>query len=224
MTSTASIMANPTALRRNVLRWYRTESRTFPWRYRDDPWEVLLAELLLQRTRADLVVPVYEEVLRRWPTAGQLADAAPDDVAAVLRPLGFLHRNRRVQAVAAACRAEVPHRMDDLMAIPGIGRYAATATLCFAYGRRLAVVDPTVIRFLSRLGVARSDRSRGRDDPEVWAAAQALMSKRNARTWNYAVLDLGAMVCRSTPRCGLCPLRCLCPTGQRSVRPSGQEE
>ncbi len=214
MANTASITKNPTALRRKVLRWYRDEGRTFPWRYRDDPWEVLLSELLLQRTRADLVAPVYEETLSRWPTAGQLADAARPDVEAVLRPLGFLHRNRRVQAVAAACRVEIPREMDGLTAIPGIGRYSATATLCFAFGRRLAVLDPTVIRLLDRLGVAESRRSRARDDPRIWAAAQALLPAASARDWNYAVLDFGAVVCRTTPRCGCCPLVRLCPTGQ----------
>lgn len=217
MANTASITANPTALRRKVLGWYRAEGRAFPWRYRDDPWEVLLSELLLQRTRADLVAPVYEETLRRWPTAGQLADASPGDVEAVLRPLGFLHRNRRVQAAAVACRAGVPHRMDALMAIPGVGRYVATATLSFAFRRHLAVIDPTVIRLFSRLGVATSARARGRDDPELWEAAQALMPRRDARTWNYAVLDLGATVCRATPRCGQCPLRTSCPTGSRAL-------
>jgi A/G-specific adenine glycosylase len=218
MANTASITANPTALRRKLLRWYRSEGRTFPWRYRDDSWEVLLSELLLQRTRADLVAPVYEETLSRWPTAGHLADAASPDVEAVLRPLGFLHRNRRVQAVAAACRVAVPRRMDDLMAIPGIGRYAATATLCFAFGRRLAVVDPTVIRLLSRLGIATSSRPRGRDDPVLWTAAQTLAPAKGMRTWNYAMLDLGAVLCRPTPQCGTCPIRDVCPTGQTRLQ------
>lgn len=160
------------------------------------------------------MAPVYEETLRRWPTAGQLADAPSADVEAVLYPLGFLHRNQRLQVAADACRAGVPQTMERLMKIPGVGRYAATATLCFAFGRRLAIVDPTVIRLLSRLGLAASTRPRARDDPKVWGAAQQIMSSKDARSWNYAVLDLGTMLCRTVPRCDVCPLRDMCPTGR----------
>jgi A/G-specific adenine glycosylase len=221
MARNSSIVINRTQLRRRILRWYRTEGRDFPWRYRDDPWEVLLAEVLLQRTRADLVAPVYEETLRRWKTAGELADATPGDVEVALRTLGLAHRNQRVQAVAAACRAGVPSQESDLMSIRGIGRYAATATLCFAFGRKKAVVDPTVIRLLSRLGIVSSDRARPRDDPRVWTEARELMPRTgDPRSWNYAVLDLGATLCRSTPRCGRCPLLQTCPTGLRRTMPT----
>lgn len=179
---------------------------------------MLLAELLLQRTRADLVVSIYERLLQRWPTAQSLAGAEPGDVAAVLRPLGFEHRNRRIQAAARACGEGVPRTLDGLLAIPGVGRYAASATLCFAYRRRMAVIDPTVIRILERLELAKSTRSRPREDAAVWEAAQAVMPSKDARTWNYAMLDFGALVCRVRPRCLECPLVSLCPTGQALMR------
>lgn len=131
-----------------------------------------------------------------------------------VRPLGYSHRNMRLQAAADACRAGVPRTMGRLMAVPGVGRYAATATLCLAFGRRLAVIDPTIIRLLDRLGLATSDRARPRDDPALWAAAQALLPRRDARTWNLALLDLGALVCQPKPRCPECPLLSLCPFGQ----------
>ena len=201
-------------IRRRLLRWYRENGRDFPWRHTRDPWAVLLAELMLQRTRADLVVPVYVEVLRRYPTAAALADAQPDDVEALLRPLGYLHRNARLRAAADACRDGVPRTMAALLRVPGVGRYAATATLSFAFGRRLAVIDPSVIRVLDRLGLGSSLRARPRDDPALWSAATAALPRRGSRKWNYAVLDLGALICRPTPRCPECPLLQVCPTGQ----------
>ena len=178
---------------------------------------MLLSELMLQRTRADLVVPVYQEVMSRHPTAADFADAPSNELAELLRPLGFLHRNARLQAAAEACRSGVPRTMDGLVAVPGIGRYAATATLCFAYGRRLGVIDPGVIRFLARLGVITSRRGRPRDDPELWAAADALLPGRDARQWNYGVLDHCALVCRPRPRCRDCAILELCPTGRALV-------
>ncbi len=153
----------------------------FPWRRTREPWEVLLAELMLQRTRADLVVPVYDSAMRRYPTAAAFADAPNDDLADLLRPLGYHHRNARLRAAARACSSEVPRTMAGLMSVPGVGRYAATATLCFAYGRRLAVIDPSVIRVLARLHLGTSQRARPRDDPALWAAADQLLPSRGAR-------------------------------------------
>lgn len=170
------------------------------------PWAVLLSELMLQRTRADLVVPVCEQVMRRYPTAPDLADAPSEEVEELLRPLGFLHRNARLQAGAQSCRAGVPRTMDGLLAVPGVGRYAATATLCFAYGRRMAVVDPSVIRSLARLEVFTSTKARPREDSALWAAAQELLPARGARQWNYAVLDHAALICQPRPRCRECPV------------------
>ena len=201
-------------LRRRLLRWHAGHGRDFPWRRTREPWAVLLSELMLQRTRADLVVAVYEEAMRRYPTAAHFADADAEEIAELLRPLGYLHRNARLQAAARACRAGVPRTMPALLALPGVGRYAATATLCFAYGRRVAVIDPTVTRLLSRLELATSSRARPRDDLTLWNVAGRLVPARRARDWNYAVLDHGALVCRPKPRCSGCPLLELCPTGQ----------
>jgi A/G-specific adenine glycosylase len=200
-------------VRRRLLRWWRAEGRDFPWRHTRDPWAVLLAELMLQRTRADLVPRVYEEAMRRYPTAAAFADAPRDELAVLLRPLGFLRRNERLRLAADACRDGVPRTMAGLLAVPGVGRYAATATLCFAFGRRVAVIDPSVIRLLARLELGTSERARPREDPALWAAADALLPAHGAREWNYAVLDHAATVCRPAPRCPACPLLALCPTG-----------
>lgn len=200
-------------LRRAVLAWFRTHGRhTLPWRLTQDPWAVLLSELMLQRTRADLVTPVYVRVMAHWPTALELAEADPGAVADALRPLGLAHRNVRIRAAAAVCAERgVPRTLEGLLEIPGVGRYSATATLCFAYGRHLAVVDPSVIRILGRLGFGVCKRPRPREDPSVWRAATALLPSRGAREWNYAMLDLGALVCRKQPLCAYCPVRANCP-------------
>lgn len=200
-------------VRRQLLRWFRSSGRDFPWRHTRDPWAVLLAELMLQRTRADLVPRIYEETMRRYPTARDFAQAPWEELEPLLRSLGYHHRNARLQLAAKECADGVPRTIDGLLGVTGVGRYAATATLCFAFGRRVAVVDPSVIRVIDRLGFGRSTRARPRDDPSLWAAAAGLLPPRSAREWNYALLDLGAMVCRATPRCAHCPLLECCPTG-----------
>jgi A/G-specific adenine glycosylase len=212
--ATASVM--PTAIRRRLLAWYRRNGRhDLPWRQTRDPWRVLLAELMLQRTRADLVRPVYDAVLLRYPTAAALADAETQDVQRIGRPLGLRHRLPRMQAAAAAVQDGVPSSHEGLLRLPGIGPYAANATLCFAFGKRVPIVDGSVIRLLNRLTGLTSERARPRDDPFVWGQAEKLLPKSNVRAWNWALLDLTALVCRTRPRCSECPLLPCCPTGQR---------
>lgn len=172
---------------------------------------------MLQRTRADLVPRIYEDVMRRYPTARDFQAAAWDELEPLLRPLGYHHRNARLQQAASECAHGVPQTMDGLLSITGVGRYAAAATLCFAFGQRVSVVDPSVIRVLARLGFAKSLRARPRDDPAVWAAADELLPRTAVREWNYAILDLGASVCRPRPRCHACPLMPVCPTGRKTA-------
>jgi A/G-specific adenine glycosylase len=204
-----------TSIRRALLRWYRVEGRhELPWRNTRDPWFVLLAELMLQRTRADLVVPVFENARHRFPNAAALADAEPNDVARALGSLGLSHRIPRIQAAANAVRSGVPTTLAGLLQVPGVGPYAAHATLCFAFGRSVPIIDPSVLRILERLDLIRSTRSRPRSDPATWAAAKELLPSRSARDWNYALLDLGSAVCTPIPRCFECPLRAMCPHGQ----------
>ena len=129
------------------------------------------------------------------------------------------------QCASSSCGAGVPWwcpKNDGWpLAVPGVGRYAATATLCFAYGRRLAVVDPSVIRLFGRLEVFTSTKVRPREDPALWAAAQELLPARGARQWNYAVLDHAALVCRPRPRCRECPVLGICRTGLALVACDG---
>jgi A/G-specific adenine glycosylase len=202
-------------IRRQILVWHRQNGRhELPWRTTRDPWEVLLAELMLQRTRADLVVPVYGATLTRFPTAEAFAAASAKEVEFLLRPLGLRHRAGRIQEVARAVVNGVPTTSAGLLRIPGVGDYVAAATLCFAFGRRVAIIDPNVIRILDHLLHVRSARTRPRTDPLLWLVAGALLPRRGVREWNYALLDFGAAVCSAQPKCGDCPLRLLCPTGR----------
>jgi A/G-specific adenine glycosylase len=210
---------SPSPLTRRLLKWYRVHGRhDLPWRNTDNAWHVLLAELMLQRTRADLVLPVYEELVARFPEAADLVRAPREQVVGLLTPLGLVHRIDRIRAAAAAVADHgMPHTLKGLLNISGVGPYTAHAALCFAYGRRVAIVDPNVLRVLDRALNKRSGQARPRNDPAMWqAASQLLPGSASAREWNYALLDLGALVCRPRrPRCGECPLndRCIAVHG-----------
>jgi A/G-specific adenine glycosylase len=202
-------------LRRRVLAWFEEHGRSFPWRATDDPYAVLMAELLLQRTRADLVPKTFGRFLETYPDAHALAAADPADVVDTLRPLGFLHRSARLPTLARALverhGGDVPTDEDDLRSLPGVGRYVANAVLVVAFGRRRPLLDPNVIRLLERaLGIS-SPRARPRDDVTLWETLIELLPRRRSREFALGLIDLGAVVCvPRRPRCFACPLRERC--------------
>jgi A/G-specific adenine glycosylase len=202
-------------LRRRVRAWFKASGRSFPWRERRDPYRVLIAELLLQRTRADLVLPLYEEFVALYPNPSALAAADEREVLDFLRPLGFCHRSARLPALGRALcaqhRGRVPRSKAALLALPGVGEYVANAVLALAYNQRRPLLDPNVIRLLGRVFGLRSTRARPRDDPAQWSLVEELLPQRNAADFGLALIDLGALVCLSRrPRCFECPLRERC--------------
>lgn len=189
--------------------------RQFPWRQEREPFGVLLAELLLHRTRADAVAAVFPLIRRRWPTAAKLADADVATLLTELRPLGFSHRSRRIHQLAKTLVSEhagtVPRDRASLLALPGVGPYIANAVMVIAYGAHLPLVDPNSIRVVSRVFGYASARARPRDDPVLWDFVQTLVPAKRAADFGLALVDLGALVCLpKRPRCSECPLRGRC--------------
>jgi A/G-specific adenine glycosylase len=194
--------------RRRLLVWGRENRRSFPWRETDDPWRVLVAEVLLQRSRGKTVAKVYQDLFRRWPDALALSRARESSIAAVIRPLGLIRRAGTLRAMAREVirLGDVPGTLHDLLSLPGVGRYAANATLVVAFGKRAPVVDGVTARVYRRYLGLESDLLASNDEA-LWAAAEEATPVTQAREWNWAVLDLAAEVCLpARPRCPACPL------------------
>jgi A/G-specific adenine glycosylase len=202
-------------LRRRVRRWFADHERDFPWRRTSDPFEILIAELLLQRTRADLVPVLFAQFIHRYPDARALAEASPEEVVEQLRPLGFLHRSARLPALARALVDDFGGRVPDdeaaLMTLPGVGRYVANAVLLLAFGQPRPLLDPNVIRLLDRCIDVGSIRRRPREDQELWRLLERIVPRRAPRAVALGLIDLGSLVCLPRrPHCGRCPLRGRC--------------
>nr|MBA2599971.1 A/G-specific adenine glycosylase [Actinomycetota bacterium] len=203
--------------RRRLLAWGREHRRSFPWRETDDPWRVLVAEVLLQRSRGKTVAKVFEELFRRWPDAAALSRARESSILSVIRSLGLVRRAPALRAMARDVdrRGGVPADTEELLALPGVGRYAANATLVVAFGQRAPVVDGVTARVYRRyLGLA-SDLPAS-TDAELWRKVDEATPRGSAREWNWAVLDLASEICLpSRPRCGDCPLVEQCAYGSQ---------
>ena len=174
-----------------LLDWFAASARDLPWRHTDDPYAILVSEVMLQQTQVDRVRPRYLAWLARWPTTHALATASTADVIREWQGLGY---NRRAVNLHRAAQIVAGDGWpDDLTALPGVGPYTAAAVRCFALGEDVLPVDVNVERVQRRTGGTFSARS-----------AQALM-------------DLGATVCLARiPRCDVCPLAPACPS--RGIR------
>jgi DNA (cytosine-5)-methyltransferase 1 len=197
--------------RRELLEWHAQSARRYPWREEGlTPWAVLMAEMCLHRTRADQVVPVFAALRRLAPTPQAMVDNR-DEALAAMRSLGLRWRAEGIIATAEALVSQysgvVPEDELLLRSLPGVGDYVAQAVLCFGFGRRAVLVDTNTERITSRLNARESTRR--------WQIRLDLYRLAGARgpdaEFNYALLDLGALVCRAgRPRCEECPVRRHC--------------
>jgi len=206
---------NGSAFAPTVRAWYAEHARDLPWRRSDaSAWGVLVSEVMLQQTPVSRVLPVWSDWLRRWPTPGDLAAAAPGDAVRAWGRLGYPRRALRLHAAANAIverhDGEVPDDVAALRALPGIGDYTAAAIASFAFGARAAVLDTNVRRVYARVFAGAADVLSA---PTVAERAAALdrMPADEPAAYSVAVMELGAVVCRArTPRCDVCPVTALC--------------
>jgi DNA (cytosine-5)-methyltransferase 1 len=198
-----------------VVEWYAREGRQFPWRRESNPYAVLVAELLLQKTDAPKANGVYAEFLSRWPTPSALARAKAQQLRSLIGSLGLAYRTERLKQIAEVlCKkhdGKVPRDVYSLMKLPGVGKYVASAVRCFGFGEPAAIVDTNVVRILGRACRTKMPASRPWEHSSTWALAASLLPDENVREYNWGLLDLAAIVClRQHPRCGICPVRRLC--------------
>jgi len=208
--------ADKAHFRRTLLRWYARNGRRFAWRETHDSYEILLAEVLLQRTQAPQVGANYGRVLAAFPTPEALGRAQLSQVREALKPFGLAKRAPTLWEMGSHLSDRfaggVPLAVADLMSLPGVGRYIASATACFAGGVRTPVVDTNVIRIMSRYFGIESERRRPRDDPWLWRLAESLLPRQRFIDFNRALIDFAAIQCKARkPDCPSCPLlrRCL---------------
>lgn len=205
---------------RRLLRWGRANRRDFPWRVETDPFRILVAEVLLQRSRGRTVAEVYRDLFSRWSDAEALAAAPVTQIEDVIRPLGLIRRAGSLKAMAAGVteRGGVPRSEEAMTELPGVGRYAASATRAAAFGAGKGTVDGTSARVYRRYFGLEGPRD-AHVDEELWDLVEEASPKRTQREWNWAVLDLAATICLpKVPRCSGCPLVEGCVLGSARIR------
>jgi len=200
--------------RDKILRWFKSNGRSYPWRETSDPFRVLIAEMMLRRTKADQVKKVYERLFTEYRDIRAMANAKNKKLEQILYPLGLNWRLPSFRLVARELkkkyRCEVPETREQLRALPGVGDYVAGAVLSIAYNRKEWIVDSNIVRLYRRYFGVRTSKE-GRRDKHVIEIAKFYASGRKPRKANLAVLDFTALVCN--PRrshCEKCPVRKKC--------------
>lgn len=218
-----ALNSRPSKLRRkrinsfhdDLLSWHAEHERRFPWRGKEmSPWFVLMAEMCLHRTRADQVAPVFTELRQLAPTPKRMV-AEADRALEAMSSLGLRWRAENIIEVARTLidkfDGRVPATEIELRSLPGVGDYVAQAVLCFGFGRRSVLVDTNTVRITGRV-FARESARRWQLRLDLYRLAGA---EGPDAAFNYALLDLGALVCRAgSPRCDACPVRSHCSTGE----------
>ncbi|MCA3765902.1 MAG: A/G-specific adenine glycosylase [Cutibacterium sp.] len=197
-----------------ICAWFDANGRDLPWRRPGtSAWGVLVSEVMSQQTPMSRVIGPWHEWMNRWPTPDDLAEEDSGEAVAAWGRLGYPRRALRLHSCAVTIATEhdgvVPNSYDELVALPGIGDYTASAVVSFAFGGRATVLDTNVRRLIARAesGIANCPTSVTRAERIV---ADALVPDEDARAakWAVASMELGALVCTArSPQCEVCPIR-----------------
>ncbi len=202
------------AFQRALLGWWEGNARDLPWRRTRDPYRILVAEVMLQQTQVDRVIPYYIAWLERFPDVQALASAPTADVIRLWKGLGYNRRAVNLQRAAAAVverGGTFPDTVEDLLALPGIGPYTAGAIACFAFERNVPFIDTNMRRVLHRVFVGSDVPERQASDREVLEIAETAIPYGDGWRWNQALIEFGALQCTArTPACVVCPAQAFC--------------
>jgi A/G-specific adenine glycosylase len=207
-----------------LIHWFKKHGRDLPWRKTRDPYHILVSEFMLQQTQVVRVAQDYfHQFLARFPSVQALAAAEEATVLEAWAGLGYYNRAKNLHKLAkiivSEFKGEFPQEYDQILNLPGIGRYTAGAILSFAFNRDFPIVDTNVHRILKRVFLQdRKDLSPTQLEKVIWALSEQLLVKGDAWTFNQAILDLGALICiAQKPRCAKCPMHSICQYYQNKI-------
>jgi A/G-specific adenine glycosylase len=209
--------------RRGLLKWNEADNqRQMPWKGLKDPYKIWLSEVILQQTRVEQGLGYYERFINNYPSISKLAAAPEEKVFKLWEGLGYYSRCRNLIAtarfIAHERKGKFPDTYEEILKLKGVGPYTAAAIASFAYNLPHAVVDGNVFRVISRVfGIRKPiDSTEGK---KLFAQlSEELLDKRSAGSYNQAIMDFGATVCKpQAPLCNQCPFRKKCIALQDNI-------
>ncbi len=195
-------------------KWFEENQRIFPWREERTPYRVWISEVMLQQTRASVVIPYFLRWMELFPNVKALYTASIGDVIKAWEGLGFYRRARNIHRAAAVIvedfGGEIPSTRDELLSIHGFGPYTTGAILSFAFQKRAVAVDGNVMRVISRYFCIEEDITKAVIRKKIEEKTEGLLDRKNPWVTAEALIELGATVCTPKPKCEACPLQETC--------------
>jgi len=197
--------------RRKIKEWYPLNGRNFPWRKKSrTKYEIIISEILLQRTRAETIFKYYSKFLKKYPSWTSLSNGREKSLQKILKPMGlWRQRGTALLSLARAVRklkGKLPAKRETLETLPGVGQYIANAVLVICHGAREPLLDVNMARILERFFGPRK-LADIRYDSYLQSLSRKVLPQKNVKEFNWAILDLAALVCiPKKPRCNKCPL------------------
>ena len=203
------------AISNQLLGWFARNKRPLPWRIDCSPYEIWISEVMLQQTQVETVIPYYLRWLKRFPNVEAIAEAPEDEILKHWEGMGYYARAQNIQKTArilvSECAGEFPVDHQAILRLPGIGPYTAGAIMSLAFNQDVPAVDGNVERVLARLFDIKTPVKERETRALIWTLAQGLIPKGEARNFNQALMELGAVVCTpKTPSCSACPIDRYC--------------
>jgi A/G-specific adenine glycosylase len=208
-------------IRKALISWGKDNFRVFPWRLTRDPYRILLSEVMLHRTQATQVVPVYEQFVQTYPDLPSMAQASKSELHNILYSLGLRWRIDMVyemgREIMSHFDGEIPVTKENLLSLSGVSEYIAGAVRVFSWNLPEALADTNTIRVIGRLFDLKIKDS-SRRNRQFRNLLSALLDLENPRQYNYALLDLADKVCmkKQEPACEQCPLKSWCLYAQQN--------
>ncbi|MBI2094797.1 MAG: A/G-specific adenine glycosylase [Candidatus Omnitrophica bacterium] len=202
-------------MQKNLLKWFQKNARPLPWRKRYDPYEVWVSEIMLQQTQVETMLPYFERWVKTFPTLQSLAKSPEKKVLKCWEGLGYYSRARNLhfsaKEIVRKYGGVFPSDYEAIRALKGVGRYTAGAIASIAFNRERPIVDGNVLRVLSRVYSIGKPIDVEKNKETFWTIEENLIPRGQARFFNQAVMELGALVCASkNPQCLVCPIQSDC--------------
>ena len=201
-------------IRRSLIDWWKSNKRSYPWRNTRNPYKILVAEVLLHRTQANQVVPVYQSFIKRFPTIKSLAISDENEILKILYPIGLHWRSKLLYSMAKEIvlkhNGRIPEDFDALISLPGISHYIASALRCFAFGYPDVLLDTNTVRVTGRItGLKVTDSSRR--SKQFRLVLEKFIDIQHPSEFNWALIDFAALICKSrSPIHAKCPIKDNC--------------
>lgn len=210
----------PPRLTQKLLKWFDHQGRHhLPWREQINPYRVWISEIMLQQTQVSTVIPYFERFMQKFPSLKQLAEAEEDAVLHLWTGLGYYSRARNLhktaQIITQDYQGQFPNNLEQLEALPGIGRSTAGAIMAIGFNKKAPILDGNVKRVLARYHAIEGWPNAPMVSKQLWSLASTHTSSTQPADYTQAIMDLGATVCtRQQPKCVLCPLKLDCKAHQ----------